>query len=128
MLLLDDDPDVRETLRDVLTEHGMDVDTAATAHGAVEMLRSKRYDVALFDIMLESSMTGLDVAREVIRRAPPPMPPLVLITAYDPEAVAEMLNFPPELSRVMFRGRPPIVIHKPPRIEDILDAVRRVMA
>jgi CheY-like chemotaxis protein len=123
VLLLDDEEDIGIVLSAVLAEDGYTTDYVRTALGAIKLLRERVYDCAIVDIGLGSEMTSLDVLREVVRLAPPPLPPVVILTAWAPELVAQMLDFDPELARVMFRGRPPVIVLKPPSTAELLAAI-----
>ena len=56
VLVVDDNTDVRETLRTMLELSGFEVATAAGGETAIEMARSYRPDVVLMDL----SMPGVD--------------------------------------------------------------------
>ena len=49
LLIVDDEPDILETLAQLLTRY--DIDTARDFDTASDMLSKKRYDMAIFDIM-----------------------------------------------------------------------------
>ncbi|MCX6585243.1 MAG: response regulator [Acidobacteria bacterium] len=61
VLLVDDDPAARLTLRTVLQAGGYGVDTAATAIEAIGMLDSEEYSLVLSDLHMESPDAGLQV-------------------------------------------------------------------
>ena len=54
VLIVDDDHDVREALREVLQDHGYDVLEAGNGHDALELLRGESHPpcVILLDIMM----------------------------------------------------------------------------
>jgi CheY-like chemotaxis protein len=58
ILVVDDEPDNCSNLRDILTDLGFRVDTALDGPAALELVRQRRYDVALLDLM----MPGMDGA------------------------------------------------------------------
>lgn len=80
ILVVEDDPDLRRTLRDALTAAGYAVDTAPDGQAAVTALAARGYALMVLDLGLPH-MDGLDVLRRV-RGADNPMPVLVL-TARD---------------------------------------------
>lgn len=79
LLVVDDEPIVRESLRDWLQDEGYRVDTAAAGLEALEKLEANRYELMLLDI----KMPGMDGV-EVLKRAKDLRPELtvVLMTAY----------------------------------------------
>jgi CheY-like chemotaxis protein len=64
ILVVDDDPDTRENLRDILTDLGYRVDTAPDGPSALELVRKTPYAVALLDFKMPG-MDGLELYREV---------------------------------------------------------------
>jgi DNA-binding NtrC family response regulator len=82
VLVVDDDPGVRYTLREILSSEGLLVDEAAD--GAEALLR---YDAAPFPLVLTDlrmpRLDGMALLRELARRTPPPR--VVLITAHGSE-------------------------------------------
>jgi signal transduction histidine kinase len=67
ILVVDDQPDIRETVRDLLELLGHDISVAADGHEAVERVLADRPDVALVDIGLPG-LDGYQVA-QALRRA-----------------------------------------------------------
>ena len=61
VLLVDDDPASRLTLKTVLEAGGYQVDAAASAAEAVGMLDECEYDLVLSDLQMESPEAGLKV-------------------------------------------------------------------
>jgi CheY-like chemotaxis protein len=61
VLLVDDDPASRLTLKTVLEAGGYTVDSAASAAEAVGKLDEGRYELVLSDLQLESPKAGLQV-------------------------------------------------------------------
>lgn len=84
VLVVDDEPLIRWSLREQLEEHGYGVLEAATAGQARERL-DRSFDVALVDQRLPDE-TGLAFARELRRRHP--ACPVILMTAYAPPEAA----------------------------------------
>jgi CheY-like chemotaxis protein len=61
VLLVDDDPASRLTLKTVLEAGGYNVDSAASAAEAVEKLQQGEYELVLSDLQMESPQAGLKV-------------------------------------------------------------------
>jgi DNA-binding response OmpR family regulator len=64
VLVVDDDAELRELVRDVLVEHGYDVDECADGDGALERIDARRPDLVVLDLGLPQ-MGGLDVLRSI---------------------------------------------------------------
>ena len=80
ILVVEDDPDLRRTLRDALTLAGYAVETVADGQAAVSALAARGHALMVLDLGLPR-MDGLDVLRR-LRASDNPMPVLVL-TARD---------------------------------------------
>ncbi|MGZ4847892.1 MAG: response regulator [Halobacteriota archaeon] len=64
ILVVDDDFAIRMSFARVLKEHGYDVDTATSAHEAIEHCKKGSYDLALLDIKLPD-MEGTQLLKEL---------------------------------------------------------------
>lgn len=79
VLLVDDDPDVRELVRETLGRAGHSVLEAADLGAAVALLDGARPDVVLLDLDLPGGSSGLDLLPELARRACEA--PVIVLTA-----------------------------------------------
>lgn len=70
ILLVEDDPLVRETAADMLLSLGYRVRMVSELRTACDALEAARYDLLFTDMLLPEGMTGLDVAREAGMRQP----------------------------------------------------------
>lgn len=66
VLVVDDDPEMRAVMRDILTDEGFTVTEAATAHEARERAATLAPDLVLLDLGLPDA-SGLDVLTELTR-------------------------------------------------------------
>jgi len=64
VLLVDDNPDILETLADILAASGLAVDTALDGVQAIELFRAQTYDVAILDIMMPG-LNGIETLHEL---------------------------------------------------------------
>ena len=64
ILIVDDEAEIVELLRDVLTAEGFTVDAAPTAEAALKLIRENIYDLALLDFNLPD-MDGVMLHREI---------------------------------------------------------------
>jgi CheY-like chemotaxis protein len=71
ILVVDDDPDNREIVREVLEGAGHEVVTVGSAEEALEQLDRKEFDVVLSDIDLPG-MSGIALAKELATRVQAP--------------------------------------------------------
>jgi DNA-binding response OmpR family regulator len=62
ILVVEDEPNISQTLRYNLTREGYEVSEAATGTAAIELARQRHPDLILLDLMLPE-MTGLEVCR-----------------------------------------------------------------
>jgi two-component system, OmpR family, response regulator RegX3 len=81
VLVVDDEPSVRESVGYALEQEGFDVTLAADGEDAETKLDDSEFDLLIIDIMMPGK-SGLDVCREV--RAQSPVP-IILLTAKDAE-------------------------------------------
>ncbi len=72
VLVVDDDPDVRAALRDLLTDSGYLVVESSTGADAVDLCARHQPDVVLLDLGLPD-MSGLDVLTELVEVAGAPV-------------------------------------------------------
>jgi two-component system, NtrC family, response regulator AlgB len=79
LLIIDDDPSVRRTLRLTLETMGHNVAEAASSAQALELLGHRLFDLAFLDLRLAREQ-GLDLLPELLRLAPALH--VVIITAY----------------------------------------------
>lgn len=80
ILVVDDQPDIRETVRDLLELLGHDIIVAADGHEAVHRVRTDRPDVALVDIGLPG-LDGYQIAA-ALRKDPDLVTRLVAMTGF----------------------------------------------
>lgn len=79
VLVVDDEPGIREGCRRVLEPQGFHVETAATLQEGLEQIRSRKFDVVLLDVMMPDGR-GLDLLAPI--RAEDPDMIAIIITGY----------------------------------------------
>lgn len=77
VLIADDEFGMRETLVDIFSQSGYEVEAAADGHAALEAIRRTSFDVVVMDIR----MPGRDGV-SVLRELGDPPPQVILMTAY----------------------------------------------
>ena len=102
VLLIDDQPDVLESVSDMLKALGHEVTVAADGESGLRLMQSATFDVVLTDLRMPD-IDGLDVARGA--RDLQPGIPVVLLTGWgalfedaEPDAVSVVLPKPPTLA------------------------------
>jgi DNA-binding NtrC family response regulator len=80
VLVVDDDEDTRELLREVLSEEGYRVNTSSSGEEALELSKQDSFEVIISDVRLGPSLNGLDVLRAY--KAVQPESEVILITAF----------------------------------------------
>ena len=91
ILIVDDDENIRRTLRLILESEGYDVDEAASGKEAVEKSKKKIYNLALLDIVLPD-MQGTQLLKELGETTPKMVK--IMITGYpNLENAVESLNY-----------------------------------
>ena len=72
-LIVDDEPDIRSLVQDILTDEGYQVETAGGAVAARAALRTRRPDLVLLDVWMPDT-DGISLLREWSQDGRPPMP------------------------------------------------------
>ncbi|MEO0997188.1 MAG: sigma-54 dependent transcriptional regulator, partial [Pseudomonadota bacterium] len=142
LLVVDDDTDIRDALRDALTDTGHRVTTAENGTAAMRKLEQRSFDAVISDVQMEP-LDGRALLGEI--RAAHGDLPVVLMTAYGTvdEAVGSMLDGAAhylqkpfdiaELKRLIARlcpeaGRPVGVVAESPVMRGTLETARLVAA
>jgi len=77
VLVVDDEPDIRQTVKDILDDEGYVVDLAESAEAAREARRRQRPDVVLLDIWMPD-LDGISLLREWSERGGLPCPVIMI--------------------------------------------------
>ena len=85
VLVVDDDPGVRYTVREILDSAGLDVEDVDRGEAALERVRASHFDLVITDLRMPG-MDGLGLLRALQREPRPPR--VILITAHGSERVA----------------------------------------
>jgi len=80
LLVVEDEIDIAELLRHVLTKEGFQVGVAHDGLTALEAIRRERFDLIVLDWMLPE-LSGIDVLKEIRVRNETRMVPIILLTA-----------------------------------------------
>lgn len=85
ILIVEDEPEIRDLLAFTLSREGYDTVEAETAESAIQLLDSKTPDLAIIDWMLPG-MDGVDLAKRLRRDEVTAELPIVMLTARGEEA------------------------------------------
>jgi CheY-like chemotaxis protein len=88
VLIVDDEPDVRRVLAELLKANGFECAEAADGQSALSLLNTGSYDLGIFDIVLPG-MSGWELAS--IAQAISPDMRLIAVTGY--ECSADLADF-----------------------------------
>ena len=81
VLVVDDEPGIRESLSGVLEDEGFTVETAADGASCLERLATAVFDVVLLDVWLPD-LDGLEVLNRIEASAEPERPLVVMISGH----------------------------------------------
>ncbi len=81
ILIVDDEPGIRESLAGVLEDEDFDTAAAASGEQCLELLERESFDVALVDVWMPG-LDGLDVLHRIEQRADPERPVVVMISGH----------------------------------------------
>lgn len=93
ILVVDDEPAIRELLSDALSGEDLCIETAAGGYEAIDMARRNRPDLVIADLML-GDCTGLDVI-DSLRNDIGDIPAIVITGVGDPEVLTEASRYRP---------------------------------
>ena len=115
ILVVDDEPLIRDTLTEYLSQEGFDVTASASGEEALVLAAGRRFDVALCDVQLPG-MDGIELLERLLKISPQTF--VLLITAYATVENAVMA----------FRRGAHDYLMKPILLEEVLNKIRRLLA
>jgi two-component system, cell cycle sensor histidine kinase and response regulator CckA len=117
ILLVEDEPPVRSTVRRLLERHGYRVLEAANGHDALSLIATRSSEIRLVvSDMVMPGMGGMELATRL--RSIVPQMPVLLMTGYTEEAI----------TRNGDRPRDELIIEKPFSQQTMLEKVRGALA
>jgi len=93
ILVVDDDADLVETYKLALTQGGHEVQACPSAEQARKLLAKARPDAIVLDVMMETKVSGFELAREAHERYPDL--PILMLTGVH-QATDRAMHFEPE--------------------------------
>ena len=82
ILLVDDDPDLRDSLQIILEKNGFAVRTASNGQEALQALKARRPDLIILDIIMTTDTEGFDLAYELKNKPDTKDLPIILLTSF----------------------------------------------
>ncbi len=79
ILIVDDDTRICRNLSEILIDEGYSVETAASGDGALKLLKYKKFDMAIVDLIMPD-MNGMELLYEI--RKSDPNTQVIMITAF----------------------------------------------
>lgn len=113
VLVVEDEPQVRQFLDDLLTEDGFDVATAGDGQEALGVFRQGRFDLVLTDLRMPG-MDGLELSEHLLMTSP--RLPIVMLTAFG-SAVEHQAE-----------ARGIALLHKPVAADELVQVIRTALA
>ena len=112
LLIVDDEPEIANLLRDVFEDEGYRVLTASNGTAALSLLQRTPVALVVTDLMMPQ-LSGLELAQRLRSNPQTATIPLILMSAALPHEVSDLFA---------------LVIKKPFTIDAIVRAVRQVVA
>ena len=81
ILIVDDDPDITETMKVVLENSGYKVDCAANGGEAKEQIKTFKPNLIILDVMMDTLEEGITISRELKKDPRYKKIPIIIISA-----------------------------------------------
>ena len=91
ILVVDDDPDLREATEIILSGAGYDVSMAASGDEALLALQQEQIDLVLLDVMMETDTEGFHLAYKIRQDDKLKDVPIIMLTCIE-EKTGEVLD------------------------------------
>ncbi len=115
--IIDDDPEVRALISDILGQAGYAVSAYDRTEGAIRLLETDPPDLLLLDVMFpEDASGGLELAMDIRRNARTKTIPIILLTNINKEFPIGLSEKDVDPKWMPVQG----FIEKPPDAEDLL--------
>jgi CheY-like chemotaxis protein len=116
ILVIDDDPDILDSIKAILTANGFDVVTAMSGKEGIEAVSKSKPDLILCDMMMERIDAGTKVAQEL--KKDNPNLPIYLLSSI---GTATATNI--EIDKLGFNG----VFQKPVNPDNLVATIKKVL-
>ena len=116
ILVIDDDPDILDSIKAILAANGFDVVTAMSGKEGIEAVSKTKPDLILCDMMMERIDAGTKVAQELKKNNP--NLPIYLLSSI---GTATATNI--EIDKLGFNG----VFQKPVNPDNLVATIKKVL-
>jgi len=116
ILVIDDDPDILDSIKAILSANGFDVVTAMSGKEGIDAVSSSKPDLILCDMMMERIDAGTKVAQE-LKKSNPSIPIYLLSSI----GTATATNI--EIDKLGFNG----VFQKPVNPDNLVATIKKVL-
>ncbi|MFU8768959.1 MAG: response regulator [Desulfotignum sp.] len=82
ILVVDDDMDIRDSLKIILEKNGYTVRLARNGKEAVEKLSARKPDLMILDVMMSTDTEGFDLAYELKNKPDFENLPIIMLTSF----------------------------------------------
>lgn len=89
ILLVDDDRDIRDSLKIILESKGYTVQTAGNGREALGAIKAKLPDLMILDVMMSTDTEGFDLAYELKQKPECQGLPIIILTSFLEKVRAE---------------------------------------
>ena len=123
VLLVDNDPDLRQKTKQFLQSVGYSVTEAEGEKQAYEIARNKKFDIAIVDLVLENADGGFTLSYH-FKQDHPGMPIVMLSSSVNEFGIDFSLESSAECSWI----KADALLNKPIRSEQLLRVVRQLVS
>jgi DNA-binding NtrC family response regulator len=117
LLIVDDDTNQCKTLKSILDKKGYQTYTASTSDEALRLVKEKKFDVVIIDLIIKGDKNGVEVFKEMKRIKPGIK--AVLFTGYGPEEEMGLLH------EALLEGMLDEILRKPIWPDELIKAVEK---
>ncbi len=122
ILIVDDDPDVREAVKIVLETQPYELTFASNGEECLEQVKKSRPDLIILDLLMPKK-DGFEVIKDLRGYQSYPRIPILVLTAVKKEAAGRRYELETAL-----RMDVDDYIEKPIQPDDLIDRVKRILA
>lgn len=80
IVVIDDDPDIRDSLQTILEGHNYTVATAADRNEGMEKIKTESPDLIILDVVMTSWLDGLDMSKQLKKDPQFKVIPILMLT------------------------------------------------
>lgn len=126
ILLVDDDRDIRDSIKIILEKNGYSVATASNGREALASLKQKQPDLMILDIMMTTDTEGFDLAYELKGSAEFEGLPIIILTSFMEKVRGEG---PEKFQHILGEAWPAKwLFEKPVDTKKLLDKIQAILS